>query len=129
VQEVFLILWEKRETIKPDRIKSYLYTVANNLYIDQYRHEQLKLGLCHEYNYSKEVCSPEYLFELKEFDERLQHAIASLVEKERTVFLMNRVDGLTFNDIAENLDISVKAVEKRMHNAIEKLYKKLNHKL
>jgi RNA polymerase sigma-70 factor (ECF subfamily) len=128
VQEVFVILWEKRGTIKSENLKSYLFTIANNLYIDHYRHKNINLNLKYDTSVNTSE-SPEYLLEQKEFDEKLKTAIASLSEKERTVFLMNRIDDLTFKEIAESLGISVKTIEKRMHNAVEKLFKKINHKL
>jgi RNA polymerase sigma factor, sigma-70 family len=128
VQEVFVILWEKRGTIKSENLKSYLYTIANNLYIDHYRHKNFNLNLKYD-NTGNTSESPEYLLEQKEFDAKLQTAIASLSDKERTVFLMNRIDELTFKEIAESLEISVKTIEKRMHNAVEKLFKKINYKL
>lgn len=129
VQEAFIILWEKRDKVKNESIKSFLYTIANNLFIDHYRHKNMELKLLHKKIAYHMAESPEYLLELKEFDEKLKTAIAALSEKERTVFLMNRIDGLTFKEISESLSISIKAVEKRMHNAVENLFQKLNRKL
>jgi RNA polymerase sigma-70 factor (ECF subfamily) len=63
--------------------------------------------------------SPEYLFEEEEFKVKLQNAIASLTESQREVFLMNRIDGKKYREIAELLDISQKAVEKRMSAALK----------
>jgi len=129
VQEVFVILWEKRDSVKHVSLKSYLYTIANHLYIDHYRHKNVEMELIHKRQDDSMAESPEYLLEVKEFDNRLKLAIASLSEKERTVFLMNRIDQLTFKEIAESLNISVKAVEKRMHHAVDHLFLKVNHKL
>ena len=55
--------------------------------------------------------------------DKLQAAIAELSEAQREDFLLNRIDKKTYNEIAEMLDISVKAVEKRMHNALKQLRK------
>jgi RNA polymerase sigma-70 factor (ECF subfamily) len=57
----------------------------------------------------------------KEFNTKLQSAIESLPEGQKTAFLMNRIDQMTYAEIAEALDISVKAVEKRMHLALKTL--------
>jgi RNA polymerase sigma-70 factor (ECF subfamily) len=70
--------------------------------------------------------SPEYLLEMKEFDAKLQRVIGELDDKRRTVFLMNRIDKLTYRQIADNLGITVKAVEKRMEKALAFLKKELN---
>ena len=42
---------------------------------------------------------------------------------------MNRIDELTYREIAQRLEISVKAVEKRMHEALEHLVNKIEHKI
>lgn len=65
--------------------------------------------------------SPEYLLEEEEFKQKLQNAIASLTTAQREVFLMNRIDGKKYKEIAELLDISQKAVEKRMSGALKTL--------
>ena len=52
-------------------------------------------------------------------------ALAALGEKQRTVFLMARMEGLKYHEIAERLNLSVKAVEKRMSIALGYLKKAL----
>ena len=61
------------------------------------------------------------MLEEKQFKEKLTRSLNQLSSKERTVFLMNRIDDLTYREIAERLDITQKAVEKRMHQALKKL--------
>ena len=73
--------------------------------------------------------SPEFEMELKEFNDKLKSAINRLNEKNRTVFLMNRIDGLTYGEIAENLNLSEKAIEKRMKNALDELKKTIEYKI
>jgi len=53
----------------------------------------------------------------------LEKAINDLPEKQRTVFLMNRFENHSYTEIASLLDLSVKAVEKRMHLALVSLRK------
>lgn len=67
--------------------------------------------------------TPQYLMEEAEFKLKLETAIAALPEGQRTVFLMNRIDKLPYREIAERLDLSVKAVEKRMHKALGEMRK------
>jgi RNA polymerase sigma-70 factor (ECF subfamily) len=54
----------------------------------------------------------------KEFMDKLERTIDSLPEKQKEVFLLNRIEKKKYKEIAEQLDISVKAVEKRMHLAL-----------
>ncbi|MCK5463199.1 MAG: RNA polymerase sigma-70 factor, partial [Bacteroidales bacterium] len=56
-------------------------------------------------------------------------ALSALTEKNRTVFLMNRIDRMTYQDIANSLEISVKAVEKRMNKALAFLRETLEVKI
>ncbi|MEM7654956.1 MAG: sigma-70 family RNA polymerase sigma factor, partial [Bacteroidota bacterium] len=65
--------------------------------------------------------TPQFAMEEAEFRHKLETAIASLPEKNRVVFLMNRIEKLTYKEIAERLELSVKAVEKRMHKALIQL--------
>ena len=67
--------------------------------------------------------------ELREFDTLLQSVLAAMPEKSRAVFLMNRIDDLTYKEIAVRLQLSVKAVEKRMHIALEFLKEHLDRKI
>ena len=57
----------------------------------------------------------------EEFKTKLQNAIAALTEGQREVFLMNRIDGKKYKEIAEILNLSQKAVEKRMSGALKAL--------
>ena len=61
------------------------------------------------------------------FKVKLQNAIAKLTEGQRTCFLMHRIDGKKYSEIATILDISVKAVEKRMHLALIELRKEIKN--
>ena len=60
-----------------------------------------------------------------EFKTRLEAAIGELPETQREVFLMNRIDKMTYNEIAEALGVSVKAIEKRMGKALKTLRSKI----
>jgi RNA polymerase sigma-70 factor (ECF subfamily) len=63
--------------------------------------------------------------EAKELQRELESAIAQLPEKQRTVFLLNRIDKMTYAEIADQLELSVKAVEKRMSQALVEMRKVL----
>ena len=71
--------------------------------------------------------SPDYILEEEQFKLKLQQAIDKLTEGQRTCFLMHRIDGKKYSEIAEALGISVKAVEKRMHLALLELRKEIEY--
>ena len=106
-----------------------MYTIAGNLSKNRLEHRHVVLQFANSYVQPPHSHSPEFEAELKEFDARLQKAIADLDEKNRVVFLMNRIDGMTYQEIAENIGLTVKAVEKRMKKALDYLTAQLKHKL
>jgi RNA polymerase sigma-70 factor (ECF subfamily) len=125
-QDVFLKLWEKRDEIKTESVKSYLYTIANNMLINRYEHQKVSMKFTSNYTQVETSVSPEYELEVKEFDRRLQNALNELEEDKRTVFLMNRIDGMTYVQIADSIGISVKAIEKRMEKALAFMRKRIS---
>lgn len=130
VQEVFLKAWEKRDSIRLETVKSLLYTIATNLANNHYSsaHARFEFELKENTDHSTRE-NPQYLLENSEFKTRLEKALAALPEKQRAVFLMSRMDDLTYIEIAERLEISVKAVEKRMHEALSFLRNVLDQKI
>jgi RNA polymerase sigma-70 factor (ECF subfamily) len=118
-QDAFIKVWENCRNIPHEKAKSFLYTVANNATLNQIAHQKVVL------NYSKTAdvshstsISPEYIVEENQFRDKLDKAIASLTEAQRTAFLLNRIEGKKYHEIAEMLGISVKAVEKRISGAL-----------
>jgi RNA polymerase sigma-70 factor (family 1) len=117
-QDAFLKIWEKRDSIRMESVKSLLYTIANNLFLNRVDHQKVYLKFALNFESAGNSHGPDFELELKEFDEKLQNAISRLDDKKRTVFLMNRIEKFTYNQIADNLGITVKAVEKRMEKAL-----------
>ena len=124
-QDAFIKLWENCESIPFSKAKSFLFTVANNAFLNIKKHEQVKQK--HKKVLVKDSTneSPEFILLEKEFYEKLDRVIDSLSEKQRDVFLMNRIEKLKYKEIANELNISVKAVEKRMHLALKVIHKEI----
>lgn len=125
-QDVFLKIWEKRTEIRLETVKQLLYTTANNLFLNKLQRQKISFNFLSSLNGDRFTEGPDFVMEMKEFDARLQKALALLGDKRRTVFLMNRIDKLTYRQIAESLGITVKAVEKRMEKALAYLKKEIN---
>ena len=120
-QEALIKLWENCKSVVFEKAKSYLYTVGQRLMINQIRHEKVVLNFEKGSNLSVNQEDPDYVLREKDFGVQLEQAISALPEIQREVFLMNRIDKLSYGEIADLLGLSVKAVEKRMHNALENL--------
>lgn len=104
-----------------EKAKGFLCTVANNLFLNQVARQKVRLEYTKLPHSNKNIESPDFVMEEKEFMNKLQDAIAELPDGQREVFLLNRIDKKTYTEIAEMLGVSVKAVEKRMHNALKKM--------
>lgn len=124
-QEAFVKLWENCTKVSTDKAKSFLFTVANNLSLNQVAHQKVVLKYTKEAPNASFSQSPEFQFREKEFEEKLNRVINNLSEAQRTAFLLNRIEGMKYAEIAQQLDISVKAVEKRIHKALVILRKEI----
>ncbi|HLP13660.1 MAG TPA: sigma-70 family RNA polymerase sigma factor [Flavobacteriales bacterium] len=124
VQESMISLWENCIKITFQKAKSFLYTCARNIIIDNSRHEKVKLEFIKQLN-TGFAEDPSYTLIKNEFEKKLEDAISLLPENQRETFLMNRIDKMTFPEIADVLGVSVKAVEKRMHLALSTLKEKV----
>jgi RNA polymerase sigma-70 factor (ECF subfamily) len=127
-QEAFIKLWQNCADVPLEKAKSYLYTIANNASLNVISHQKVVLNYAKS-SPNKESTneSPEFLLEEEQFKSKLLHAIEKLNEKQRVAFLMNRIDGKKYAEIAKELEISVKAVEKRIHLALIELRKEFEN--
>jgi len=127
VQEAFIKLWNNCKKVLFEKARGFLYAVAKNAFYNQVEHQKVVLKHAKRPQKSVEHETPEYQLEEKEYRKQLELAIANLPEGQREVFLLNRVDGMTYKEIAAFLEVSQKAVEKRMHKALVKLRKTIKN--
>lgn len=121
-QNAFVKLWENCGILKPEQAKSFLYTTAIRLSLNMIKHDKVIADFeWKNPSGSTHSESPEFLMEETELKKQLEKAIADLPEKQRVVFMMNRFENQSYTEIASVLDLSVKAVEKRMHLALVSL--------
>jgi RNA polymerase sigma-70 factor (ECF subfamily) len=130
VQDTFLKIWELRQTIDWNSAKGLLYTTANNLTKNHFKHQQVKLKFKSAADTREgHSTTPQFVLEEQEFELRLQGCIGQLPLASREAFLMNRIDSKKYREIAEILEISIKAVEKRMSIAIKFLTECIGFKI
>lgn len=127
VQDSFVKLWKNCAKVVFEKAKSYLYTIAKNAFLNEVAHK--KVVLEHQVHLVNDRTNetPEYVLEEQEFMVKLKKVIADLPEKQREVFLMSRIDKKKYSEIAETLNLSVKAVEKRMSLALITLREKIGN--
>jgi len=117
-QEAFMRIWEKQLTISTENIIGLIYKIAGDILISKYRRQQVEIKFQKSLITNPLDYSPEEEFQFNELHNKYEKAISIMPEKQRLVFLMSRNDELKYSEIAERLNLSVKAVEKRMNLAI-----------
>ncbi len=125
VQEAFIKLWDNCKKVPLQKAKSFLFTVANNLSLNQIKHNKVRLKFNQEDHKDRTNEDPDFILQEKEYLLKYQKALSNLTEAQRVAFLLNRVEGKKHKEIAEYLGISRKAVEKRIYGALEKLRKEI----
>jgi RNA polymerase sigma-70 factor (ECF subfamily) len=118
-QEGFIRLWNHQQKVETLNAKSFLFTVINNLFLDHVRHHKVVANYSNAFKITNNIQDPHYLIEMEEFKIRLENNLNKMPEKSREVFLLNRIEKMTYSQIAAQLDLSVKAIEKRMQKALE----------
>lgn len=120
VQELFLRFW-KRPQSPVEELGSYLLRSARNLAIDHLRGEDsrgrtLSVLLPDE---DEAQPSPEQAVQAGAELARIEAALRALPERTRHVFLLSRVHGRTYGEIAEAMGVTRSAVEKHMMRALD----------
>lgn len=121
MHEAFTRLWEKCATVAVDMVKGFLFTVSKRLFIDKVRSQQVSLKFNKQQNTDIDAEDPYFHLRTQEFQQQLEEVISKLPDGQREAFLLNRIDKLTYKEIAERLEISQTAVEKRISKALLKL--------
>ena len=124
VQQVFIKFWDRRDRLsETDQIKSYLHRAVINTALNHIeRAKKMKLEedfSGYERNLDDSGVSSEE--KQKMLGEKIKAAIAELPEKCQLVFSLSRYEGMSNQEIADYLEVSVKAVEKHISRALKEL--------
>ncbi|HWV75399.1 MAG TPA: RNA polymerase sigma-70 factor [Pseudosphingobacterium sp.] len=124
VQETFVTFWELRSRLAKVRsIKAYLFIMARNLAFKRFR-ENLKQETVEDRLvefYANTDVSMEQMIELKDLADLIDAEIGRLPEKMREVFVLSRKEHLSYQEIAERLEISDETVKKQISRALKYL--------
>jgi len=124
-QDTFMRIWEKQMDLQPDRDTGLLYKIASDLFVSHTRRERLRREAPREIRFEQRDSTPEDELQYQELQETYEKALNKLPENQRIAFLMSRNEGLTYQEIATRLSLSIKAVEKRVSGALTHLRKEL----
>ena len=124
-QEAFITVWEKKFDYHPNKTKSLLYKIASDKFLSHYRKGKVEEKYLTEVKLRFSEGSHDNSLEYEELKTHYEKTLAKLPEKQREVFLMSRLEELSYKEIAERLTIGVKAVEKRMSLALAVLKREI----
>lgn len=117
IQDLFLRFW-KRPSVVLEEPRTYLLRSAHNLAIDYLRSEAVRNRAL--VDVALEQTEPSTSLEANAIaEEQIYQALQALPERTRTIFLLSRVYGHTYNEIAKVVGISTSSVEKHMMRALE----------
>ena len=130
VQNVFVKLWVYRKKIDSNiPIKRYLHKSVYNEFIDQYRKNKSVVTLEEKHLKAINTIIDDNSFDIEKLMTRVNDEIEKLPEKCKKVFILNKKEGLTHDEIAEYLQISKKTVEGHITRAFKILNQKLGKKI
>ena len=132
IQDTFTAFWDKAVVILPEKkfMEAYLWRILKYKIADYYRSKKLDKYYIEE-NFeiiSKKTSNTEASFS-NILEQKIQAAIESLPKKTKSIFIMSRMNEMTYNEISEELNLSAKTVEYHISNALKILRKELKHYL
>ncbi|MNJ98082.1 ECF RNA polymerase sigma factor SigW [compost metagenome] len=128
VQNVFFRIWEKRDILQiDDSLKAYLYRSVHNESLNYIKHQKVKSSFQVHYSNQMESSYSDVSDEIvaAELETKIQLAINELPQQCRIIFQLSRFEQLKYQQIADQLNISVKTVENQMGKALKVLRLKL----
>ncbi|WP_186755594.1 RNA polymerase sigma-70 factor [Echinicola salinicaeni] len=122
VQEVFVEMWMKRESLEiHTSFNSYLYTAMKYKVINQMKSQMVKEKYVAFVNSRRPSFGSEIEEQLfyKELDEAYRKEVSELPEKAKTVYTLKNNEGKSYAEIAREMEISISTVEKHMIKALK----------
>ena len=122
VSDVFTNIWLKRKTINiKTNFRSYLYTAVKNQsinYLKQEKRYSQNTDSSNLHLITSDQTADQSLLQ-QNLENKIDSLIKELPERRGLIFSMNRIDGLSYKEIAEILSISVNTVQNQMVKAIK----------
>jgi RNA polymerase sigma-70 factor (ECF subfamily) len=123
VQEVFIRIWSSKEKLADVKdIRNYIFIVARNVIISDLRRRVLHQYLDEEMEMmDDQTILPDRQLSLKESMKIIQEAIENLSPQQRTAYTLSRNNGLSYDEIAKQMDISLPTVKTHISLALKSL--------
>lgn len=119
VSDVFFMIWKDRERIDIRlNVKAYLYKCVKHSALAVIKKQQPEVTLSDAHDQA-DTQTPEMYILYRELHDQVQRAVDKLPARCRQIFVMSRLDGLKYKEIASILAISEKTVEHQLAKALE----------
>ncbi len=135
-QDVFLSLWKHAESLRGEsKLSTWLYRVAVNKAINFKKRGGLLFQIKQLFSLEGDdesiidrlpaaaADSPDRQLEMREAQIQLADLLGTLPHRQREVYLLHKLEGLSYNEIAEELHVTLGTIESLMHRAKENLQK------
>ena len=129
VQELFYTLWKDRQNLQIfTSVNGYLYRSVKNKSLQFLEQKRVRENYQKMYveNANFETSTPQEEMEYKELEQQIEETLIRLPERRKKIFHMHRTEGKKYNEIAQELQISVKTVEAEMSKTLRELRDKYN---
>jgi len=130
LQDVFLNLWENRNKVENNSaVKYYIFTTAYNSSITLIRRRARETQFIEHLKSLQELNEEPVNIEVEynELKSRLAEIIDLLPERQKEVYILHKVEGIKYKEIADRLNISVNTVENHMSRALKTIRKNLGN--
>jgi len=134
VQDLLATLWENREEwdMKNEKtIRTYLYKSVKNMSLNYIKHQKIRDKYDAEWIEKKDNTKYDYsdTHREEEIREAISRAVEELPPRSKMTYKLHRYDGLTYDEIGEVMEVSVKTVESQMSRTLKILRERLSYLL
>ena len=122
-QETFVRIWERREQWRSNgSVRALLYQITRNLVLDaQKRQDRRTNWIRDRYRDERRIATPLQELQRSELEEAFREALQALPERRREVFVLARVDGLSYREIGEVMGVAPQTVANQLSAALSTL--------
>lgn len=116
VQDVFIRLVDNKDMLREKTIKSFIFTIAQNILIDYFRRRAKRIQI-HSYLYDKKETEDNTIFDKLSVDNILKiekDRISKLPKMRKEVYNLSRFEGLSSKEISERLNLNYRTVESHL---------------
>lgn len=124
VQEAYMKLWQHKENIEVDKVKSWLFTVAHNIMLNQIKKEKRMESM--ELGNFDEPYTTNNRFELKEL---IDKSLDQLPEIQKSIILLRDLEGYNYKEIGEILNLSEAQVKVYLFRGRQKIKEALKNSI